>query len=781
MRQQRQMYRGGMRRRRPFYAGTFAVILVALAAVALLTFRLMRSGDSVQSAAAAVPPLEVGDGFAVRDVERIRPTPEAYAPYAEEGREWRREAIAALRRADFMESSGSVWRPSAEQRLDDSVYTLVLQGRRAEAATLLREWLRSHPRDAGRQVTTARLLAEIGLPDEAFDRYRLALAAWPADRNVRLEYATALLWAARYDEAADAFRWLADSDASDETARLGLARALAWGGRPAEAEPFLAALSTAHPADTSIRSLLRAVRANITPTSQLAESWLERDPAHRPYRLALARAYAVEGRHADAYGLYDGLLADSASLALLSEAAGVRAGGGDSIGTAALLARAIALAPDDFALRERYAQALAWSGDRTAAIAQYSRLLAGGDAARLRLARGQLRLIEGDEAGAIADLRRASELEPSYDAFASLGDLYRWRGDLVRARQAYDAALRLRAGDERVLAGLALVRAAERTALAQGAESDGAGWGITASFAEDNAGFLLLRTRLAHGFALGRTTVASVSAEQRRLSQRSAVAEERYVTGYTVGGAIDHFMRGWHFSAGGGVARHALVSDMGYGHASITAPAGPLSLTLRAAAAPAYTELWSIWTLVRITEESELREPLTMRSLAATASMPLGSARVDATVEQMRLSDHNRRTTARITVSQPLTRALRVLYSAGMLGYEASGVTYWDPRQYVSHAVGVEYAVPVNDRVTLSARALGGVARATERPPVPAGFRPPQANWVPLFSGGVDATYRRPGWEITASGAYGRGAPRGAGEPGYQSLNGTLRVRAAFP
>ena len=766
-------------RRRTSYGGTFAVIFVALAAAAALTFWVMRSGDGVSSAAAAA--LEVGDGFAVRDVEQIRPAPEAYARYEDEDREWRRDAIAALGNADLVESAGGIWRPSAEQRLDDSVFHLVQLGQRAEAATLLREWLRDHPRDVGRQVTTARLLAGLGMPDEAFDRYRLALAAWPTDRGIRLEYATALLQAGRYEDAAEAFRWLAESDAGDENARLGLARALAWGGRAAEAEPLLATLLSAYPADTTIRSLLRGVRASITPTSALAASWVEGDPGHGPYRLALARAYAAEGRHADASRLYDELLSDSSSLQLLSEAAGVRAGAGDSVGTAALLARAIALAPDDGALRERYAQALAWSGNRRAATAEYSRLLADGDDARLRLARGQLRLIDGDESGAVADFRRASELDPSYDAFATLGDLYRWRGDLRRAREAYDAALRLRSGDDRVLAGLALVRAAERMALAGRVESDGAGWSLTGSFAEDNAGFLLLRTRLARGFSLGRTTVASISAEQRRLSQRSAVETERYVTGYTVGGAVEHFMRGWHLSAGGGVARHALVRDMGYGHAAITAPLGPVSLTIRAAAAPAYTELWSIWTLVRITEDAGMQDPLTMRSLAATASMALGSAQVAASIEQMRLSDRNTRTNARLTLSQPVTRSLRVIYSGGLLGYQGSGVTYWDPEQYESHAVGLEYAVPVTDRITVSARALGGVARATERFPLASGFQRPSADWVPQFSGGVDATYRIPGWEITASGGYGRGAPRGSGEPGYQSLNGTLRVRAAFP
>ena len=113
--------------------------------------------------------------------------------------------------------------------------------------------------------------------------------------------------------------------------------------------------------------------------------------------------------------------------------------------------------------------------------------------------------------------------------------------------------------------------------------------------------------------------------------------------------------------------------------------------------------------------------------------------------------------------------------------YAGAGSTYWDPEQYVTHAVGIEYAVPVSSRVTVAARALGGVARATERFPLVPGIQAPRADWVPHLSGGIDATYRLPGWEITASGGYGRGAPRASGQPGYESLNGTLRVRAAWP
>ena len=770
-----------MRRRRRSYSGLFAVILAVLAGAAVYTFWLMRPGENVRTASAAVPPAEVGDGFMVRDVERIRPAPEAYAPFEEEGRQWRTAAVNALSRITMTESSGEVWRPSAEQRLDDSVYLLTLEGRRADAANLLREWLRDHPLDAERQVTAARLLAELGMPDEAFTHYDLALRAWPADRAVRAEFAAALLRTGRYDRAAEAYRWLAESDDSDEGARLGLARALAWGGVPADAEPLLARLRAAHPENTEIRDLLRSVRASMSPTAAQAAAWLADDPAHRPYRLAMARALASEGRHAEAARAYDVLLADSASVELLAEAAGVRAGAGDSVGTAALLARAVAASPDDRALRERFAQALAWSGDRKAAIAEYTTLLAAGDDGALRLVRGQLRLLVGDETGAIADLQRSAALAPTYEAFVTLGDLHRWRGDSRQARHAYDAALGLRAGDSRALAGLSLVRAAERAALAQASESDDAGWNVTGAYAEDNAGFLLLRTRLARGFALGRSTIVSANAEQRRISQRSAVAPERYAMGYTVGGGVEHFIRGWQLAAGAGIARHSLVRDMGYGHATVSAPLGRVQVTLRAAAAPAYTELWSIWTLVRITPDVQLEDPLTMRSLAATATVPVGKARVGATIERMRLSDGNARTSGRVTVSQPVTRALRLIYSGGMLGYSGSGLTYWDPEQYESHAVGVEYAVPVGRNLTVSARALGGVARASERFPIVPGAQVPVGNWVPHFSGGFDATYRRPGWDITASGGYGRGAPRASGQPGYESLNGAIRVRAIWP
>ena len=61
------------------------------------------------------------------------------------------------------------------------------------------------------------------------------------------------------------------------------------------------------------------------------------------------------------------------------------------------------------------------------------------------------------------------------------------------------------------------------------------------------------------------------------------------------------------------------------------------------------------------------------------------------------------------------------------------------------------------------------------------GAQPIGSSWAPQFTTGVDATYRGKLFEVTAGGGYGRGAPREGGGPGYQSLNGTLRVRIDWP
>ena len=769
-------------RRKPSYAGAFILAIIIVVLATGYTFWQMRPASAATEEFSGVLAMEVGGGFEVRNVASIRPRPESYAAYAEEDRRWRERALARMLAAMRTEVAAAPWKPSAEQILDDLVYGLTREGRYVEAAAALRDWLETHPEDIPRTITTARLLGQANDLDASFAMYERALAARMADRALRREYAEALLWAGRYSPAAEQFARLVGADDSDRAARIGLARALAWSGRSAEAEPYLARLWREEPADTALRTLLRATRANLDPSSATALDWVHADATYWPYKLALARAYARESRHADAAAAFDLALADSVSVDLLSEAAGARAAGGDSVGTAALLGRAVELMPRDAALRERYAQALAWSGARHAAITEYTRLIAAKDDASLRLARGQLYLYVGDESSALADLERSVALAPSFDALAAIGDLYRWRGDYTRSRAAYTRALALRPGDTRVLAGLALIRSAERAAYAQSDAGDEPGVTVTGSYAEDNAGFLLLRTRLAYGFTAGRGTSGSFGVEQRRISHRSPRDVERYVYGYSIGGALQHyFSNRVQVGAGAGVARHAIVRDMAFAHVSASAPVGPVIFTMRASTGPAYQELWSLWTLVRREPEVQAERAMRARSVMASATVPVGRATVEVGAERMMLGDGNARTSVNVAVRQPVSRSLRVLYAAGSLGWNGSSSTYWDPSNYTQHAIGVEYGRTVGTKVTVAARALAGVARSTERTILAPGAQPIGSSWAPQFTTGVDATYRGKLFEVTAGGGYGRGAPRDGGAPGYQSLNGTLRVRIDWP
>jgi hypothetical protein len=165
----------------------------------------------------------------------------------------------------------------------------------------------------------------------------------------------------------------------------------------------------------------------------------------------------------------------------------------------------------------------------------------------------------------------------------------------------------------------------------------------------------------------------------------------------------------------------------------------------------------------------------------ASAAVPVGRATVEVSAERMRVGDGNRRTSVTVAVRQPVTRSLRVLYTAGSMGWSGASSVYWDPRQYTQHAVGVEYGRPVGSNMTVTARALAGVARATERAPLGAGTQPIGSSWSPQLSTGVDATYRGRAFEVSAGGGYGRGAPRDRGVPGYQSLTGGVRVRIDWP
>ena len=721
-------------------------------------------------------PLDGADTFAVRDPHLIRPAPGAISRYAEEDAAWRaRHARPVL----WQTMGDPVWHPSPRQLATDAAYRLVSAGRVAEAVPVLERWLVDHPRDYEIGFELARLLNSLGRTDEAIARYRLTLRSHPL-ASAHAELAGLLLSSEHYAEAAEEFGHLLARDRDNVSYRFGRARAFAWGNRSREAERELLWLATRLPGDTLVTQLLRSVRANIDPSPAEARRWVAGAPDWTPYRLALARALATAGQSGEAAAQFDTVIASGATVALLREAAGAHGTAGDSLGAARLFGRAVAMLPDDDSLLVDYARALAWSGDRDAAIREYGVLLARERTASRHLARGELYSLVGDLTSAEADLAASASLQPSYDALVQLGDVRRWRGEYRAARDAYQRALALRPGDPRTLAAMTALARDERLYYASVPDAD-TGWVARGSYAEDNAGFLFLAAGVARGFSLGERTTLSVGAEQRRVSQRAIGAPERYVYGWAAEGSLTRRLTTTvSATARAGVARHAMTAATPTGGISATWARSRAAVTAGVSQEMVYRSLMSLAAVAPTAQDMvSVRDtrPLTGRVASVSATIPAGLALVAMTAQRTALSDGNVRHEVNATVRVPITDHVAALYSGGEMGYSKRSALYWDPRRYRSHAVGVEVNMrgPIGTQVAV--RALPGVGRADELVPgaTPGTFvRLPSRNVMQIETGG-EISWQRDNLSLSAELGYGRGR-----EGGYQSLQGALRVRIGW-
>lgn len=746
-------------------AATIALVAVAVVAYARLAERPSRSLRPIVG--------ETSDTFAVHGVRDIAPATADYRRFAVEDSIWRARNDRMLLR--WQTSAGAVWHPSPRQVVLDSAYLLVGAGRLLDAADVIGRWLALHPRDSDLRVERARLLAQTGRIDDALLEYQLALDDRPGDLKVREEYAGALLQPGHYDQSAAEYRRLLAAVPSSVPYRLGLARALAWGNHPRDADPVLSALAHALPGDTAILGMLHGVRASFDPKAREAAAWVAGEPRYTPYRLAYARALAIEHHPAEAAAQFDTVLAAGETVALLREAAGTRAAIPDSVGSARLLGRALGLAPSDTSIRREYAKALAWSGDRRAAIEQLTILLRDRPNADDLLLRGQLYLWSGDQNHAEPDIAAAARLDPRPGTFVLLGDMLRWRGQWRQARATYRQALALFPGDSTLLASLALLDREERLAMA-GATTDETmpGWVASMHHAEDNTGYLFLSAGLSRGFEVARGTVLSIGAEQRRISQRSPGGAESFLYGYALeGGAEQMFWRA-RLAARAGVARHALVHDMIYGSGELSMPVGPMRVSLDVSDGPAYNTLMTTRALVPDARGgASITRPLIGREAVLAASAPIGNAEVSVSAGALALSDGNQRRSVQASVRVPIAPHVAALYSGGTLGFSQRSDAYWNPSRYVSNAVGVEVSVQNRTGFSGVARVLPGYGRSNETVNLPGGapVRIEPRN-VPQLSASYEVGYQAHGWRVLLDGAYGRGR-----EGGYQSLTSNARVQ----
>jgi len=714
---------------------------------------------------------EATDTFAVHGASDIRPRADAYRRFAVEDSLWRLRNDLTLHH--WQTALGAVWHPSQLQLLRDSAYYLVRDNRLAEAADLLGRWLARHPDDDDLRVERARLLAQSDRTDSALAEYARVVERHPADRATRDEYAGALLLARRLDDAAVQYRRLLASDPRSVPYRLGLVRALSWGDRPREAEPLLRELVATAPGDTSLVGMLRSVRAAIDPSADEAARWVADEPGYAPYRLAYARALGAARRSVGAAAQFDTLLMGGESVALLREAAGAHAAIPDSVGSARLLGRAVALAPSDTSARREYARALAWSGDRAGAIEQLGVLIRAHPDADDLLMRGRLYLWSGDDIRAEPDLVASARMAPRAETLVLLGDLLRWRGEWRRARTAYRQALALTPNDPAILASLALLDRQERLAFAGASEGVIPGWLASFRHAEDNTGYLFLAAGIERGFAIGRQTVLAFGAEQRRVSQRSARGGESYLFGYALDGGIEQILWRARLSAKAGFVKHALLAAMPYASAELSAPMGPARVSLEVSDGPAYGSRMTTRVLVPRQDEAIGRiRALRGREAIAVASIPVGRADLSLSAGATQFSDGNSSRSLQASLRVPIAPHVAALYSGGTLGYSERSDAYWTPSRYVSHAVGIEVAVRKPSGFSGAARVLPGYGRSQES--IVAGGAPVriEPRNVPQLSASYELGWQARGWRVSIDGAYGRGR-----EGGYQSLTSNARVQ----
>ena len=634
----------------------------------------------------------------------------------------------------------------------DRVYLAGKENRPAEAIATLEHFEARHPSDTEATRELARLLVRNGKPDQGFERYRQLLASpSPAspDTAVRAEYAAALLALQRYDSAAANYTILIAADSANVDAHLGLARALAWSNHPREAEPELHWLVQRRPGDSALVAMLRLARDAYDPSSAEAAQWVDEDPAFPRYRLQLARALVREGHPERAMVQFDTVIAADASspLPLVREAAGAHATAGDSLGNARLLGRAVALSPKDPALRQSYAEALAWAGERKSATKQYDTLLATNPTPELLIARGQLHELLGDGDATERDLTQAATMRPSPEAWVMLGDLYRWRGDTPRARDAYARAELIHPGDAGAAAGLEQLELAQRRQAAALLAQD-VGVFTTSSYLGDNAGFGLYVASLANGVAIGTHSALTVGADVRRLGDVYGQAAEL--------GLVNHFGR-YRVAADGGITRYDQLGSFGYGALSATGPWHRIWTSLEVRMGPTYQWLMSASTL-------------TYTGANGALTVPFGRGALSVGVDQMWLSDGNARTSLQYGARYPLGFGVSALYSGGMIGFNHASDQYWDPRRFTSHALGLEFTTQRETGLSFSARVLPGIGLASEMFSDRADLADQHA--AQLMSG-FALDYRRRWWGMTLDGDYANGVR----QSGYHSARASLRFR----
>ena len=152
------------------YAFFLALAIVGLTAVALLAFGRISSATLSDSATGTVDAVAVAEHSAVPELVDSAAIRERLA---EEDRAWRERNARPVTVAELRARGDG--RRTPRQALDDRVFLLTRQGKRAAAIVELDRWVKTNPRDEEALLALARLLKEEGRTDESIARYRQLL------------------------------------------------------------------------------------------------------------------------------------------------------------------------------------------------------------------------------------------------------------------------------------------------------------------------------------------------------------------------------------------------------------------------------------------------------------------------------------------------------------------------------------------------------------------------------------------------------------------------------
>ena len=157
---------------RGWYAGFFALAVLALCAGGLFAFRRLESDANAATARAAwVPPRD--SAALQRKFVPIAPDPGEYERFAAEDAAWRKQNARQYTVSELRARGDG--RRSEQDLLHDRVYELSRRGNYARAIAELEQWLKRHPSDQRALLSLARLLNETGRNGEAIVRYRQLL------------------------------------------------------------------------------------------------------------------------------------------------------------------------------------------------------------------------------------------------------------------------------------------------------------------------------------------------------------------------------------------------------------------------------------------------------------------------------------------------------------------------------------------------------------------------------------------------------------------------------